>query len=91
MPIPSDPVAYDFFGNKLAIDEDGSTIVILNRNYNKGGVYIYEMPAYLEVDGSVALMTAGQNPKFWSALQGERTDLSVRGAAPFKIPIWALG
>ena len=45
MLIASDPVAYDFFGNKIAIDEDGSTIVILNRSYDQGGVYIFEKPA----------------------------------------------
>ena len=75
MLIASDPVAYDFFGNKIAIDEDGSTIVILNRSYDQGGVYIFEKPAsgwttmtettkvtlpvYLEFDGSVDISNDG--------------------------------
>ncbi|SHG44746.1 gliding motility-associated C-terminal domain-containing protein [Chryseolinea serpens] len=41
----SDPDEYDFFGNRVAIDATGNTIVVINRNYNKGGAYIFEMPA----------------------------------------------
>jgi hypothetical protein len=40
----SDPDEYDFFGNEVAIDDSGNTIVVINRNYNKGGAYIFERP-----------------------------------------------
>lgn len=72
---PSDPDEYDFFGSKVAIDADGSTIVILNRNYNQGGVYLFERPAsgwanmtetqkitlshYIEFDASVDISDDG--------------------------------
>lgn len=42
---PTDPDEYDFFGNDLAIDETGNTIVVINRRYTKGNVYIYEKPS----------------------------------------------
>jgi hypothetical protein len=42
---PSDPDEYDFFGNQVAIDASGSTIVVINRNYDQGGAYIFEKPA----------------------------------------------
>jgi hypothetical protein len=42
---PSDPDEFDFFGNQVEIDESGNTIVVINRNYDQGGVYIYEKPA----------------------------------------------
>lgn len=42
---PSDPDEYDFFGNQVAIDASGNTIVIINRNYDQGGAYIFEKPA----------------------------------------------
>lgn len=41
---PSDPDEYDFFGNEVAIDASGNTIVVINRNYDKGGAYIFEKP-----------------------------------------------
>jgi len=41
---PSDPDEYDFFGNSVAIDASGNTIVIINRSYTKGGAYIFEKP-----------------------------------------------
>jgi hypothetical protein len=44
MLVPSDPDEYDFFGNEVAIDASGNTIVIINRNYKKGGLYIFEKP-----------------------------------------------
>lgn len=43
--IPSDPIEYDFFGNDVAIDATGNTIIIINRSYTKGGVYIFEKPS----------------------------------------------
>jgi gliding motility-associated-like protein len=42
---PSDPDEYDFFGNQVAIDASGNTIVVINRNYKNGGAYIFEKPA----------------------------------------------
>jgi gliding motility-associated-like protein len=41
---PSHADAYDFFGNKVAIDKSGNTIVIINRNYTNGSAYIFEKP-----------------------------------------------
>jgi len=41
----TDPDEYDFFGNEVAIDASGNTIVVINRNYTKGGMYIFEKPA----------------------------------------------
>ncbi|MCD9018715.1 T9SS type B sorting domain-containing protein [Parachryseolinea silvisoli] len=41
----SDPDEYDFFGNDVAIDDTGNTIVVVNRRYTKGTVYIFEKPA----------------------------------------------
>jgi hypothetical protein len=38
----SDPDEYDFFGNEIAIDANGNTIVVINRSYSKGGVYPME-------------------------------------------------
>lgn len=40
----SDPDEYDFFGNSVSIDASGNTIVIINRNYDRGGAYIFEKP-----------------------------------------------
>lgn len=45
MLMPSDPDEYDFFGNQVAIDASGNTIVVINRNYDAGGAYIFERPA----------------------------------------------
>lgn len=42
---PSDPDENNFFGNDIAIDDIGNTIVIVNRRYPKGTVYIFEKPA----------------------------------------------
>jgi hypothetical protein len=41
----SDPEEYDFFGNEVAIDASGNTIVVINRNYTRGAAYIFEKPA----------------------------------------------
>jgi gliding motility-associated-like protein len=103
MLIPSDPVAYDFFGNKLAIDKDGSTIVILNRNYNKGGVYIYERPAsgwetmtetakvtlpvYLESDASVDISDDGSTIALMNAGQNPKYYLLNEPAGGWSDPV----
>jgi gliding motility-associated-like protein len=42
---PTDPDEYKFFSNDLTIDDAGNTIVVADRGYPKGGVYIYEKPA----------------------------------------------
>lgn len=41
----TDPEAYDFFGNAVAIDATGNTIVVINRRYSQGAAYIFEKPA----------------------------------------------
>lgn len=40
--VPSNPYPGSFFGNKVAIDSSGNVVVVIDRRYPKGQVYIYE-------------------------------------------------
>ncbi|MBX2963243.1 MAG: gliding motility-associated C-terminal domain-containing protein [Cyclobacteriaceae bacterium] len=41
---PSNPISFGFFGNDVAIDPQGEVVVVIDRRYPKGFVYIYEKP-----------------------------------------------
>jgi gliding motility-associated-like protein len=73
----SDPDEYDFFGNRVAIDATGNTIVIINRNYHNGAAYIFEKPATgWETTHETAKITFPEYFEFNSAL-----DINDGGSA----------